>query len=204
MAQQKFVSAEKAYEKASVAAKSAALTAKLYVAATRAGKIQEANSRLLQWLREHPEDTSLRLYLADSYVKTGENLLAIEQYQLILQKDPKNLLAVNNLASVYWREKDPRALDYFEQSYKLNPANLTINVNLGRILIEQGKIERGLELLRKANAQAPDNPEVRYHLAVALAKFGDKAEARRELERALANKNDFPQKVEAQALLKQL
>lgn len=204
MAQRKFALAEKAYEKAFAVRKSPALAVKLHAAASQAGKIREANGRLLQWLREHPEDTAPRLYLADAYVKTRENQLAIQQYQLILQKDPKNLLAANNLGTVYWREKDPRALDYFEQSYKLNPDSVTITGNLGRILVEQGKLERGLELLRKATSQAPDNPEIRYHLAVALAKSGEKAQARRELERLLANKSDFPHRNEAQALLKQL
>ena len=110
----------------------------------------------------------------------------------------------NNLATLYRQEKDPRALDYFEKSYKLKPDSVAITDNLGWILVEQGKLARGLELLRKAATQAPDNPAVRYHLAVALAKSGEKDQARSELERLLASKSDFPYRDEAQALLKQL
>jgi putative PEP-CTERM system TPR-repeat lipoprotein len=204
MAQQKFALAEKAYEKAFALRQSPALAVKLYAATSQAGKIQEANDRLAQWLRKHPPDQASRLYLADTYVKTGQTRLAIQQYEVILQVDPKNLLAANNLASLYRQEKDPRALTYYEQSYKLKPDNVTIAHNLAWMLVEQGKLERGLELLRKTAAQAPDNPEIRYHLAVALAKSGEKAQARRELERLLANKTDFPKRDEAQALLKQL
>lgn len=204
MAQKKFALAEKAYEKAFALRNTSAFAVKLHSAASQAGKGKEANARLLQWLKEHPDDTAARLYLADAYVKTHENQLAIKQYQLVLEKDPKSILAVNNLATIYRQEKDPRALDYFEQSYKLKPDSVTITDNLGWILVEQGKLARGLELLRKAATQDPNNPVVRYHLAVALARSGEKAEARRELERLLASKGEFPHRDEAQALLKQL
>ena len=205
MAQEKFTLAEKAYEKGYALLKSPALAVKLHAAASQAGKIQEANGRLSQWLREHPEDTVSRLYLADGYVKTRDHQAAIEQYQMVLKKDPTNLLATSNLAAIYWRQKDPRALDYFEQSYKLKPDSATIIDNLGWVLVERGKLERGLELLGRAAAQAPDNPEIRYHFAVALAKSGDKAQARRELERLLDyKKGDFAYVSEAEALLRQL
>jgi len=204
MAQKKFAPAEKSFEKAFALGKTPDLATKLHAAASQGGKTEEANARLLQWLREHPEDTASRLYLADAYIKARENQLAIRQYELVLEKDPKSLLATNNLATLYRQEKDPRALDYFEKSYKLKPDSVAITDNLGWILVEQGKLARGLELLRKAATQAPDNPAVRYHLAVALAKSGEKDQARSELERLLASKSDFPYRDEAQALLKQL
>ncbi len=205
MAQEKFTLAEKAYEKAYALLKSPTLAVKLHAAASQAGKLQEANVRLSQWLREHPEDTVSRLYLADGYVRTRDHQAAIQQYELVLKKDPSNLLATNNLAAIYWRQKDPRALDYFEQSYKLKPDSATIIDNLGWVLVERGNLERGLELLRKAASQAPDNSEIRYHLAAALVKSGDKTHARRELEQLLENKKgDFAYASEAQALLKQL
>jgi putative PEP-CTERM system TPR-repeat lipoprotein len=204
MGQQKYAVAEKAYEKALAVGKTPDLAMKLHVAASKAGRIQEANSRLLQWLHDRPEDTALRFYLADGYVKTREYRLAIQQYQLILQKDPKNILATNNLASVYRQEKDPRALDYFEKSYKLKPDSTTITHSLGWVLVEQGNVARGLELLRKASLQAPDNPEIRYHLAVALARSGEKAKARDELEGLLSGNKKFPEQDEARSLLKQL
>ncbi len=204
MAQKKFALAEKAFEKAFAVRRGPALAIKLHVAASQAGKTQEANSRLLQWLRENPGDTTSRFYLADAYVKSREYQSAIQQYELILKKDPDNFLAASNLATVYRQEKDPRALEYFEKSYKLKPDNATIAHSLGWMLVEQDKLQRGLELLRKASSWAPYNPEIGYHLAFALAKSGEKAQARRELERILENKSDFPYRNEAQALLKQL
>ena len=56
----------------------------------------------------------------------------------------------------------------------------------------------------KAAAAAPANREIRYHLAQALAKTGDKAQAINQLERILAATPKFSQEAEAGALLKQL
>jgi Flp pilus assembly protein TadD len=72
------------------------------------------------------------------------------------------------------------------------------------MLVEQGNTKRGIEVLQKAVTAAPKTLEIRYHLAQALAKSGDKAKARNELERLLSTDAKFPQQAEALALLKQL
>jgi len=72
------------------------------------------------------------------------------------------------------------------------------------LLVEQGNTMRGLELLRKAVAAAPQALEIRYHLAQAWLKAGDKSNARNELERLLATDAKFPQQAEAMNLLKHL
>ena len=204
MAQQKFAAAETAYEKAFTRSKSDGLAMKLHAASSQTGRAKEANEKILRWLREHPADTAVRLYLADVYVKGRQYPPAIGLYQQVLQQDPKNLLALNNLATLYRQQNDPRALEHLEQSYKLKPDSATIAGNLGWLLVESGQVDRGVELLSKAAVQAPDNPEIGYHLAAALAKSGKKAQARRELERLLDAKKEFRQREEAQALLKTL
>jgi len=72
------------------------------------------------------------------------------------------------------------------------------------MLVEQGNTTRGLELLQKAVAAAPNAHEIRYHLAQAWLKAGGKAKARSELERLVASDAKFPQQAEAIKLLKQL
>ena len=75
---------------------------------------------------------------------------------------------------------------------------------LGWILVKQGNTTRGLELLQKAVAAAPNAHEIRFHLAQAWLKAGDKAKARNELERLLASDAKFPQRAEAMKLLNEL
>ena len=114
------------------------------------------------------------------------------------------MLVLNNLAWAYQQVKDKRALETAERAYKLKPDNAAIADTLGWMLVEQGNNTRGLELLQKAVAAAPNAHEIRYHLAQAWLKVGDKSKARSELERVLASDAKFPQQAEAMKLLKQL
>lgn len=204
MAKKQFAQAAKAYDKAYGISKSSLLAVRMHQALSLAGDTQAPDARLQQWLRENPADSGARIYLAGTYQSAGQNKAAIEQYQQVLQNDRNNLVALNNLASLYQQEKDPRALELAERAYDLRPDSATIADTLGWILVEQGKTARGLELLKKAVTLNPQNPEMRFHLAAALAKSGDKAGARKDLEALLAGGKKFPQREAAQALLNRL
>ena len=157
-----------------------------------------------QWLQEHPTDIPARVYLAGTYLAEKQNKAAIEQYQTVLQQDPKYALALNNLAWLYQQEKDPRALEYAEKANQLTPENPATLDTLGWILVEQGNVTRGLPLLQKANSLAPDAADIHYHLVLGWVKSGDKAKARKELEQLLATGKSFAKIEEARTLLQQL
>ena len=196
--------AAKAYEQALGISRNQPLMMKLHASLTQAGKGKEANSRLLHWLKESPNDVSIRMYLAEVYLADRQNRSAIEQYQIILRQDPKYVPALNNLATTYQQEKDPLALEYAEKAYKLAEDSPAILDTLGWILIEQDNLARGLPLLQKANSLAPEAAEIRYHLILGLVKSGDKAKARKELEQLLATRKNFTNIDEARTLLKQM
>jgi Tfp pilus assembly protein PilF len=204
MADHKPALATRSYEQAMNIAKIPSVLIKLHIALTQDGKGKEAESRLLQWLKERPTDVTIRTYLADSYMKAKERKPAIEQYETILQQEPQNVVALNNLASLYQQEKDPRALEVAERAYRLMPDNAAVQDTLGWILVEQGNTARGLPLLQKAASLAPQAAEIRYHLVLGLVKAGEKAKARKELEQLLSAGKPFPQIEEAKTLLKQL
>ncbi|MBA4141412.1 MAG: PEP-CTERM system TPR-repeat protein PrsT [Nitrosospira sp.] len=196
--------ATKAYEQALAASKTQPVMLKLHAALSQAGKSKEANSRLLQWLKETPSNIPLRMYLAQVYLADGQTKSAIEQYQSILQQDPNYIPAINNLATAYQQEKNPLAQEYAEKAYQLAPDNPAIMDTLGWILVEQGNTGRGLPLLQKAVSLAPEVEEIRYHFAVGLVKSGDKARGRKELEKSLSSGRNFTTINEAKALLKQI
>jgi Tfp pilus assembly protein PilF len=196
--------AAKAYEHALVLNKDPSLMIKLHASLSQAGKSKEANVRLLQWVKERPDDASARMYLAGVYLADGQMKSAIEQYRIILRQSPDYVPALNNLATAYQQEKDPLALEYAEKAYKLAPDSPAILDTLGWILVEQGNVTRGLPLLQKATSLAPDMVEIRYHLALGLIKAGDKAKARRELEQLLATGKNFRHIDEVETLLKQM
>jgi len=194
MAEKKFIEAAALYEKAYGLGKNGALAMKIHAAQTQAGKPEEGEARVKQWLKENPEDLTVRFYLADAYLKASKYPAAIEEYAGLF----------NNLAWAYQQVKDPRALEYAEKAYQLKPDNAAVADTLGWMLVEQGKTERGLGLLEQAASLAPDAQEIRYHLAQAWLKSGDRIKARDELERILSGGAKFPQEQEAIQLLKEL
>lgn len=204
MAQKKYTEAAQAYEKAFGKDRNGVIAIKLHAAYARAGNVQEADARLAQWLKESPEDVAVRTYAAETSLTSGKWARAIEQYQWLQQKYPQNVVILNNLAWAYQQAKDPRALETAEHAYKLKPDNAAAADTLGWILVERGDASRGLELLDKASGAAPESATIRYHLAQAALKAGDKTRARRELERLLASKSSFPQESDARDLLNQL
>ncbi|MEO6421229.1 MAG: tetratricopeptide repeat protein, partial [Candidatus Nitrotoga sp.] len=201
--QKQYDQATKAYEKAFSLDKNGLIAVKLHQAHSLAGNLKNADTHMLQWLKEQPKDTVSRTYIAQVYMTRGQAKQAIEQYQILLQGAPGDVVVLNNLAWLYLREKDSRALDMAEQAFKLRPDAAFIADTLGWILLEQGKAARAVELLQKAVSLAPTDLEIGYHYAVALAKAGDKQKARKQLETVLASGKSFPQQEEAKALLKQ-
>ena len=204
MMQKKPDLAAKAFERAFSISKTGPLMVKLHASLNQAGQGKAADSRLMQWLKEHPDDAQTRMYQAGVFLANKQNKAAIDQYQAVLRQNPNHVPTLNNLAWLYQQENNPRALEHAEKAHQLAPDNPAILDTLGWILVEQGDMTRGLPLLQKAVTQAPEAAEIRYHFVLGLVKSGDKAKARKELEQLLATGKDFPKIEAAKALLKQL
>ena len=204
MSQRKPAQALPAYDKAFAIAKAPEILMKSLQAMTLTGKGKEAQARAAQFLKDNPNDILVGMYVAENHLVAKDYKAAIARLEDIVKRTPNNAAALNNLAYAYQQVKDPRALATAEQAYKLAENNAGIMDTLGWLLVEQGNTGRGLPLLQKASTLVPKSSEVRYHLAVGLSKSGDKAGARQELDKLLADDKSFAQADEARALLKAL
>jgi putative PEP-CTERM system TPR-repeat lipoprotein len=204
MAQKKPAQALPAYDKALSLAKAPEILVKSLQAMTLSGKGKEAQARAAQWIKDHPDDVLIGMYMAENDLSAKDYKAAIARLEGVVKRTPNNAAALNNLAYAYQQEKDPRALATAEQAYKLADNSPGIMDTLGWLLVEQGNTTRGVPLLQKASNLAPNSSETRYHLAVGLSKSGDKAGARKELDKLLASDKSFAQSDEARALLKTL
>jgi len=205
MTQKNYAQAAEAYTRAFNLAKTGAVAVKLHQAMAFGGKIREADTLLNAWLKDQPNDIGVRWYLADSLVARGDYPAAIMHYELALKTSPDNALILNNLAEAYSAVKDPRALATAERALKLAPDHPGVQDTAGWILLKGGGDQnRALELLKTAASKLPDTGAVRYHYAVALARSGKKAEAKKELEATLRTGKKFPEMEEAKAMLRTL
>ncbi len=160
--------------------------------------------RLQQWQAANPNDVIIAAYVAEMSLAAKQYKQAAAQFEAVLKIAPNSPVALNNLAWTYQQLGDKRALPTAEQALAVAPESPAIMDTLGWMLVEQGNTARALPILKRAVALAPAATEFRYHLAVALNKSGDKANAKLELNKLLSDNKPFAQMEEAKALLKVL
>lgn len=204
VAQKRIPHAIKAYEQALAKGETSTGLIKLHRAVHLSGDAKSAEQRLTGWFKQHPDDGVVRAYAAEFYMTTGRDPDAIAQYEAALKLAPRNAMVLNNLAYLYQRSKDSRALGTAERAYELAPDHPGVKDTLGWILLQHGQLPRAVELLGGAASKAPKAGSIRYHYGVALARSGKKAEARKELQAAIASEQKFPELEEAKTLLKTL
>lgn len=157
---------------------------------------------LEEWLGKNPRDHQVRKRLAMSYQQANRSEAAKALYERLIGDDQKDTVILNNLAWLYHQLDDPRALSYAREAAELAPNSPDILDTLGWIQINQGDVEFGLSNLKQALALAPNRRDIRYHLAVGYTKHNLPRRAQSELEQLLANDQPFPERADAEALLK--
>jgi predicted Zn-dependent protease len=176
----------------------------MQVSLARSGNKKLADQKLDERLKRYPDDLALQRHAAGYYMGEGRDTEAIRLLEDLRVKQPNNAQVLNDLATLYQKQKDDRALGTAERAHILDATDPAIADTYGWLLVEQGQAGRGLELLRYAMDKARNVPVVRYHYAAALAKTGNKSEARKTLEELLHSNQAFPELEAAKSLLKAL
>jgi putative PEP-CTERM system TPR-repeat lipoprotein len=197
--------AEKAYRAAMQRKPSAALANKLTKALSASGAGTQALAPLTGWLDKHPDDSAARHYLAAAYLREGADEQALAEYRHIEQANPDDLVALNNMASILARTgKAEEAVGFARRANELRQGIPAILDTLGWSLVQAGKSGDGLGYLQSAVDAAPDEAQIRFHLAVAQLRSDQQAAAVENLSQALASPASFQSRQEAEALLKSL
>ena len=172
-----------------------------YLASGDAGK---AAGFLDGWLKTRPNDAAARKALAESQFRAGQLQGARQNYAKVLVLEPDDAVMLNNYANLLQQLNDPAAQEIAERALTLAPYNPFHADTLGWILVRKGRIEAGLRYLREARLRSPDNAEIRFHLAYALARSGRSNEAREELSAALSGTERIAEHEEFRQLKKEL
>jgi len=142
--------------------------------------------------------------LAERALRAGNLRSAVAHYQIVVEQEPNNVAALNNLAWAAGQLGDPKALGYAQRAVQIAPQNAAALDTLGSLLIAAGDAERGVDYLDRAKALAPDRSDIRLNYAKALIKVGRKDAARSELEALQATPDAFAGKAEIATVLKGL
>lgn len=166
------------------------------------GQKQEAQKVLESWLEEHSKDVLARLELADMYLGKGEEAKASDEYTQVLEVQEGNTLALNNLAWL-WRDKKPKqALEYAQQAVDQSQQSPSALDTLAVVLLKNNETVKAQRTIERALEKLPNNPSIKYHSAMINAAAGDKEKAKKYLTELLSGQDKFPERQEAEALLK--
>lgn len=177
---------------------------RLYQVRKRQGKSALALDQLKKWDQENPGRPAVQRVLAAAYMSSGETDKAIRAHEAVLKQRPKDPAVLNNLALLYLRKGDARAIEVAERAIALAPSSPILMDTFGWILVQNDQTARGLRYLREAQIRASSRIEIRYHIAVALSKLGREQEARQELKEILTLDQPFAERQAAQTLLRKL
>ena len=117
-----------------------------------------------------PSDLSAAIELAQS----GQNAEALAAMQKIAAANPEDQLTRLWIANVHMRMGNPELAEPVYRSIAIeDPDNVDAWVGLGTALLHQDRIAEGLDVLRRAEEIAPENPNVVGALAAAYQLTGD-------------------------------
>ena len=147
----------------------------------------------IKWLEKAVEldnrNTDAWYYLGRAYYIKARLNEARHAFQRVLDLDPSNARAENNLGLILETEGKPteaveayrKAIAWQEQPSQINEQPY---VNLGSLLEEEGRLREAAPLLEKAIELAPNDAYCHLTLGVLYRKVGETEKARRQLVRA--------------------
>ena len=124
----------------------------------------------------------------------GELRDAKRRYIELLEREPRAVVAANNLASIYADQKQNLdvALDLAERATEQIPDYAEAWDTLGWVYHRKQLPLLAVAPFEKAVSADPGNAMFHYHLGMALAGAGDHEKARESLQMALKLQPSFP------------
>ncbi|MGA8866682.1 MAG: tetratricopeptide repeat protein [Candidatus Sulfotelmatobacter sp.] len=147
----------------------------------------------IKWLEKAVEfdakNADAWYYLGRAYYAKSRLIEAKKAYQKVLDLDPHDARAEDNLGLIFESDAQPeaaieayrQAIAWQEQSP--HPSEQPY-VNLGNLLLAQGRAQEAVAPLEKAVALAPNNAFCRLKLGIAYLRSRQLEGAQRELEKA--------------------
>ena len=143
-----------AYEKAIICDPGADLAIrKIPLLLVRLERMDEAISRLEEYIEQHPDQTGPRMLLAKILIRQGKHQEAAAQYRKINALAPDDSTSLLLLSELYLsRNKTELARDTLEQVLKIDPSSYPARVLLARLLVMGKQYDRALRQYREALA----------------------------------------------------
>ncbi len=153
-------------------------------------QVAEVNELLKEALDEAPDDVKLLTAAGTLRAKQQQVDGAVKLYQRALDLSRRNVLVLNNMATLLAEtpNRTDEAIRYADYTLMYSGVSAAVLDTKGTALIRAGRYEEAIELLEMATrAPADSDPRYAFHLAVALHHTGEHSRAKQLLQQALAN-----------------
>ena len=166
-------------------------------------KPDDAAARLRVVVSSDPRNSAAYLLLGVLAETKGDHSAAEADYRRAIEGDPHNAAALNNLAFELseYDKKAAEALPFAQQAKELAPDRPEFADTLGWILYRKGLYDSAVRQLESAAAQKEASVTIRYHLAMAYLKMGDRVRGKAALEAALKQNPNVPEAESAKEML---
>lgn len=163
--------------------------------------LEAARQRLAGVVERESGNVTARLWLGQVEELNGNPSGAIEQYRKILESDPDNIVALNNLA--YYladhANQPDEALKYAQRVKEIAPESAAVDDTIGWALYRKGIYLTAIKHLETAAQQARFTyrgglARSKYHLAMAYFKTGELGRGDRALEEAVQADPNLPER----------
>jgi cellulose synthase operon protein C len=199
-----WAAAEAAFRKALALNRNTEAAIRMHATLAAAGKAAEATRFGADWAKEHPKDAAFRYYLGDVAMGKGDDALAESHYRGVIALQPRNALALNNVAWLMVKQGKPGALPLAQQANEVLPGRPQLMDTLALALAAENQLPKAIEIQQSAIARNGTDPALKLTLAKLLIKSGDKPYARVQLEELAKLGDRFSSQAEVAQLLKSL
>jgi tetratricopeptide (TPR) repeat protein len=158
------------------------------------GATDQALQTYLDGSKANPKEIAFHLLAGGIYENRQDWDNAKQQYRKVLEIQPENPLASNNLAYVMLQQGGnvDVAFAMAQTARRQLPDNPNSADTLGWAFYHKKVYTSAINLFKEAVKKEPDNALFNYHLGLAYAKSGQAALAKQQLDRVVRIKPNFP------------
>lgn len=156
------------------------------------------------WLKDNPDDVAFDYQMAVTAITRSDLPQAEARLLRVVTKHPNHPLALNNLAWVLTVQGKPGGVAYAQKAVDLMPGRASLIDTLAMALAADKQVAKALTTQKRAVELSPEDNGLHLNLAKIALQAGDKALARKELDRLNALGPDFAFRKEVVSLMKSL
>jgi putative PEP-CTERM system TPR-repeat lipoprotein len=168
------------------------------------GKVAEASRVAGEWIKGNPKDAAFVYHMGDLALADGDMVAAEARYRAVLDIQPENALALNNIAWLLAKQGKSGSVALAERANKLMPERAPLLDTLAFALEAENQLPKAIEAQKRAVALTPQDPNMSLRLAKLYIKNGDKDRARAELDTLAKLGEKYANQPEVASLLKSL